>query len=180
MPRRERLSREKRRELRELGFDPNDGYDYTRHLRLTGEGGGTIFVPTKKDHVKGVSRGEGGGEGHAQNERAGAQSAVTAGGSGKRGKDDQDVFLREDVERLGDLAQPIGVDQKPIETVAAAIEEEQRWTARARQGHHGRDDVRREGRRRRVDERHRRASAAEARSIHWSPYDRVRVVNADP
>ena len=38
------------------------------------------------------------------------------------------MFLREDVERLGDLAQPIGVDQKPIETVAAAIEEEQRWT----------------------------------------------------
>ena len=32
VPRRERLSREKRRELRELGFDPNDGHDYTRHL----------------------------------------------------------------------------------------------------------------------------------------------------
>ena len=40
VPRRERLSREKRRELRELGFDPNDGYDYTRHLRRVGEGGG--------------------------------------------------------------------------------------------------------------------------------------------
>ena len=52
VPRRERLSREKRRELRELGFDPNDGYDYTRHLRRVGEGGGVMFVPDPKDHVK--------------------------------------------------------------------------------------------------------------------------------
>ena len=43
VPRRERLSREKRRELRELGFDPSEGYDYTRHLRQVGEGGGTMF-----------------------------------------------------------------------------------------------------------------------------------------
>ena len=56
VPRRERLSREKRRELRELGFDPNDGYDYTRHLRRVGEGGGVMFVPTRKDHVKRTRR----------------------------------------------------------------------------------------------------------------------------
>ncbi len=49
IPRRERLTREKRTELRELGFNPNDGYDYTRHLRQVGEGGGTIFVPMVKE-----------------------------------------------------------------------------------------------------------------------------------
>ena len=51
VPRRERLTRDKRKELRELGFDPNDGYDYTRHLRQVGEGGGTFQAVTNKDHV---------------------------------------------------------------------------------------------------------------------------------
>ena len=74
VPRRERLSREKRRELRELGFDPNEGYDYTRHLRQVGEGGGTMFVPTRKDHVMGPA-----------NDGEVAEHKLTAGGSGKKG-----------------------------------------------------------------------------------------------
>jgi protein LTV1 len=76
-PARERLSREKRRELRELGFNPNDGYDYTRHLRQVGEGGGTMFVPTAKDHVKGVKDPE--------------------TGLKKSAKEEEVVYLREDV-----------------------------------------------------------------------------------
>lgn len=106
VPRRERLSREKRRELRELGFDPNDGYDYTRHLRRIGEGGGVMFVPTRKDHVKGVR-----------------DPLVSAGGSGKRGADDEQVFLREDVERDGAAAVAIGDERRRAEE-----EEEERWT----------------------------------------------------
>ena len=106
VPRRERLSREKRRELRELGFDPNDGYDYTRHLRRVGEGGGVMFVPTRKDHVKGVR-----------------DPLVSAGGSGKRGADDEQVFLREDVERDGAAAVAIGDERRRAEE-----EEEERWT----------------------------------------------------
>ena len=106
VPRRERLSREKRRELRELGFDPNDGYDYTRHLRRVGEGGGVMFVPTRKDHVKGVR-----------------DPLVSAGGSGKRGVDEEQVFLREDVERDGAAAVAIGDERRRAEE-----EEEERWT----------------------------------------------------
>ena len=109
MPRRERLSREKKRELRELGFDPNDGYDYTRHLRKIGEGGGTMFVPTRKDHVKGI---------------LGAEDEVSNGGSGKRGNDSERVFLREDVEREGAAAVAITDDRARVEEAEA----EQRWT----------------------------------------------------
>ena len=110
MPRRERLSREKKRELRELGFDPNDGYDYTRHLRTVGEGGGTVFVPTRKDHVRGI---------------LGADDADSIGGpSGKRGNDSEQVFLREDVERDGDAAVAINDDRVRPEEADA----EQRWT----------------------------------------------------
>ena len=111
MPKRERLSREKRRELRELGFDPNDGYDYTRHLRKVGEGGGVMFVPTRKDHVKGVLG-------------ANESSSVSHGGSGKRGDDSERVFLREDVERDGAAAVAITDDRARAEEVEA----EQRWT----------------------------------------------------
>jgi len=110
MPRRERLSREKKRELRELGFDPNDGYDYTRHLRTVGEGGGVVFVPTRKDHVRGI---------------LGADDADSIGGpSGKRGNDSEQVFLREDVERDGDAAVAITDDRVRPEEADA----EQRWT----------------------------------------------------
>lgn len=125
MPRRERLTKEKRKELRELGFDPNDGYDYTRHLRKVGEGGGTVFVPTRKDHVKGIlglEDGEqlggpsGGGTGH---------KTVTAGGSGKRGTDSEQVFLREDVEKLGDKAKAITDNARAGET---EHDDGQRWT----------------------------------------------------
>lgn len=112
MPRRERLSREKRRELRELGFDPNDGYDYTRHLRKVGEGGGVMFVPTRKDHVKGVLG-------------ANESSSVSHGGVGKRGDDSERVFLREDVERDGANAVAITDDRKAS---AEEAEAEQRWT----------------------------------------------------
>ena len=111
MPKRERLSREKRRELRELGFDPNDGYDYTRHLRKVGEGGGVMFVPTRKDHVKGVLG-------------ANESSSVSHGGSGKRGDDSERVFLREDVERDGAAAVAITDDRVRAEEMEA----EQRWT----------------------------------------------------
>ena len=111
MPKRERLSREKRRELRELGFDPNDGYDYTRHLRKVGEGGGVMFVPTRKDHVKGVLG-------------ANESSSVSHGGSGKRGDDSERVFLREDVERDGAAAVAITDDRARAEEAEA----EQRWT----------------------------------------------------
>ena len=55
MPRRERLSREKKRELRELGFDPNDGYDYTRHLRKVGEGAVPCSFPREKTTSKASS-----------------------------------------------------------------------------------------------------------------------------
>ena len=114
VPRRERLSREKRRELRELGFDPNDGYDYTRHLRSVGEGGGVMFVPTRKDHVRGV----------AQNNPRGQQ--VTPGGSGKRGVDDEAVYLREDVERDGpNAAVDIGRDDADR---GKRGEDDERWT----------------------------------------------------
>jgi len=111
MPKRERLSREKRRELRELGFDPNDGYDYTQHLRKVGEGGGVMFVPTRKDHVKGVLG-------------ANESSSVSHGGSGKRGDDSERVFLREDVERDGAAAVAITDDRARAEEAEA----EQRWT----------------------------------------------------
>ena len=102
-------SREKTR-ARELGFDPNDGYDYTRHLRTVGEGGGTVFVPTRKDHVRGI---------------LGADDADSIGGpSGKRGNDSEQVFLREDVERDGDAAVAINDDRVRPEEADA----EQRWT----------------------------------------------------
>ena len=105
VPRRERLSREKRRELRELGFDPNDGYDYTRHLRKIGEGGGTMFVPTSKDHVRGVR----------QDPNEGKKSV----------KEEEVVYLREDVEENGmSGAMAIGEkDKKPAKDV-----EEETWT----------------------------------------------------
>ena len=118
VPRRERLSREKRRELRELGFDPNEGYDYTRHLRQVGEGGGTMFVPTRKDHVKGIR------------ERDGevAEHKLTAGGSGKKGTDSELVYLKEDVERDGDAARAINDERSDTAQARAASEEDERWT----------------------------------------------------
>lgn len=120
MPRRERLTRDKRRELRELGFDPNDGYDYTRHLRKVGEGGGTMFVPTRKDHVKGIL-GKEDGEIVGPSEH----KTVSAGGSAKRGSDSEQVFLREDVERDGDAAVAITDNARKNETES---DDSQRWT----------------------------------------------------
>ena len=104
VPRRERLSREKRRELRELGFDPNEGYDYTRHLRLVGEGGGTMFVPTSKDHVKGTK------------DVLGAKPSAKA---------EEVVYIREDVEANGvEGAVPIGEK----DAAPAKPKEEETWT----------------------------------------------------
>jgi protein LTV1 len=104
IPRRERLSREKRRELRELGFNPNDGYDYTRHLRQTGEGGGTMFVPTAKDHVRGVK---------------------DADGLRKSAKEEEVVYLREDVEANGmNGAAPISEKDGRL----SKVREEETWT----------------------------------------------------
>ena len=85
-----------------------------------------MFVPTRKDHVKGVR-----------------DPLVSAGGSGKRGVDEEQVFLREDVERDGAAAVAIGDERRRAEE-----EEEERWT-HERQGGDGRQGVRREGRYRR-------------------------------
>ena len=121
IPRRERLSREKRTELRELGFDPSEGYDYTRHLRQVGEGGGTMFVPTRKDHVKGIKERDGEVAEHKL-------TGQPHGGSGKKGNDSELVYLKEDLERDGLDARAINDERTDTAQARAAVVEDERWT----------------------------------------------------
>ena len=184
VPRRERLSREKRRELRELGFDPQRRVTITPgNLRLTGEGGGHDIRTDEEGPRQGCSRAaKAAARGTRQNERAGAQrrghppaGAANAARTIKTCSSER-TSRGSATSQAADRRRPkADRDGRRGDRGRAAVD------ARARQGHHGRDDVRREGRRRRVDERHRRDERCRRwRSIHWSPYDRVRVVNADP